>query len=59
MYVLHHKSEDKPPTDIKNDAKVRKRKKEKNLRLRLSLVVPAHPLGKGGWRLGSEEDKAS
>jgi len=59
MHVLHHKSEDKPPNDIKNKARVRKRKKEKNLRLRISLVVPAHPFGKGGWRLRSEEDEAS
>jgi len=33
--------------------------KEKNLWLRIYQVVPAHPFGKGGWSLGSAEDKTS
>jgi len=33
--------------------------KEKNLFLRIYQLVAAHPFGKGGWRLVSEEDKAS
>jgi hypothetical protein len=44
---------------MKKEARVRGRKKDKNLRLRNSHVVPAYPFGKGGWRLGIEEDKAS
>jgi hypothetical protein len=44
---------------MKKEARIRKREKAKNLTLRISHALSAHPFGKGGWKLGSEEDKAS